>query len=205
MTAFLLLGLVILFSILNPLIPVQYGGSLVCGKTRKGYVKCPPADPDSWSSYLGKPVLIVGKKHCGLQCSGTKGRVVGVGGNERAAKFDCKAKGDPLIIRKRGGRYYIEAKNYGCALEWSGRKGGNRPVGRNERVAKFDCGGSKGDPMYISGKPSKFYLRSKAGGRICGFEWSGLTGNAPGVASYERLAKFDCGNSRGDPLYVTRA
>ena len=96
--------------------------------------------------------------------------------------------------------FFMKSVVGSCELQWNG---GN--TGAGERNAKFDCA-SKGDPMIFEpvaaasttdGKPSiEGYIRSAAGGYICGLEWDGgLDSNN------ERNAKFDC-SSQGDLMKI---
>jgi hypothetical protein len=96
--------------------------------------------------------------------------------------------------------FFMKSVVGSCELQWNG---GN--TGAGERNAKFDCA-SKGDPMIFepvaaasttAGKPSiEGYIRSAAGGYICGLEWDGgLDSNN------ERNAKFDC-SSQGDLMKI---
>lgn len=201
----LTIALIILIAAITIQPLIQQKGGMVCGDTAAGYVPCPsPGETtNEWEKYLDKQIRImahVKDTDCGLQWSGTKGGVGGVGANERAAKFDCETghKGDPLYVTKKGENYYIKNANK-CGLQWSGAFGQSTPVGAKERVAKFDCD-NDGDPMLIEGTPDKFYLRTEAKDKICGFEWSSTKGSASGIGSQEHLAKFDCEHSRGDPL-----
>lgn len=95
--------------------------------------------------------------------------------------------------------FFMKSVIGACELEWNGGD-----TGAGERNAKFDCA-SKGDPLVFvpvtsasttSSKPSiEGYIRSQAGGYMCGLEWdSGLDNN-------ERNAKFDC-SSQGDLMKI---
>lgn len=95
--------------------------------------------------------------------------------------------------------FFMKTVSGSCELEWNGGD-----TGAGERNAKFDCA-SKGDPMIFEptaaasttgGKPSiEGYIRTEAGGYMCGLQWDG------GLSNNERNAKFDC-SSRGDLMKI---
>lgn len=148
------------------------------------------------------------KEQCAMASDATVGEETTAG--SKSTKFRCTdgvetpIKGDPMTLEKStDGRYRI-INSDGCAMKWSQTKGGNKALGSDERAAYFDCNGHSGDPLELEGSPDDVGFYANIENRRCGLQWSSIKGNAPGVKSTERLAKFDC-NDKADRFKVTLA
>jgi len=195
---------------------------LVCGLDEKGNKKqCPPANcggencpdrcqctgpmKDPWKPYLDRPVRIRSSdKKYHLRVNHMRGRVHGVGSEEKAIKFTKNTKkgvqGSSLLIEKSNDGNYRIIDSNGCTMQWSGATGG-KSLGKKERVAKFDCGGSAGDPLIIEGTPGHFKIYADAKGKKHGLQWSAVSGRNPGMDRHDFVAKFDP-NGEADELAV---
>lgn len=82
---------------------------------------------------------------CGLEWDSEKGpgseKIMGIGDNERNAKFDCESKGNSFTFKN--GKFAPTGSESSCGMEWSSHSWPSiLKFGKIERQAKFDCSGS---------------------------------------------------------------
>lgn len=123
--------------------------------------------------------------------------------NKSRPKEKCICNGPP----KDPWKYYdnknirIRTKEGDCQMKYARKTGGVTGVTDNEKVAKFDCrADAKADVMLLEKSRDSNYRLINSDG--CALRWSAKKGGNPALGTEERVAKFDCTDSAGDPLIL---